>query len=832
MARTDLEQLVYQMNADIKSLTAANKRALSDVKATTTSAQREYDKLAAEMGRGFGRASLAAGVAFGAIVGYATKAASDASETANAFQVAFGSLEKQAQAFAKSYSKDVGRALDETQATMAKTQLVLTGVGVAAKDALGMTEAIQRRSIDIGSLWNVSDAEAYQAILSGISGEAEPLKKFGVALNETAVQAELLRLGFKGNAQQAPEAAKSIARLNIIMRASASADGDAIRTKDGLANKTKAAQAAFRDLSVAFGQNFLPAAADAAKAATNLLLEFEKLPDGAKLAGLAMLGLVAGAGPIAALISGLSKVIKFAGLARAALIGVVGAEGAAGAAGVAAGVAGAVGGAGVVAGGAVAGAGAVTLGGAYVLGSEAMNQGRLKKVLVNVRQASDKDLAASLRYLEGLPQGRVNSQATQGLIKGEIAARANAVTATAEAAAKKATEDATKSFGLSEDLKKPVTTGNKNTGKTEAEKAADLAARQADRYNADMARAKDDELRSRQELLRSIEDQARIARERIDTDEKARTEDLKLAVQKKELTQVQADQIAAAEGQARNAARDAIDDQKKRDLAAESLRQSQEVAGYELDALQAQADLAKTFGERLAIERRILAIKQEQEKAALEQDLATNPNLSDKDKDARRRGLGTAQAAAAKALDESAVANLKTNIVGAFEAAKGGIGSVADYFGDRLKAKLLDSLAEAAARAILSDGGSSGSGGDLSGAMKLAKSFVGFFDSGGSIPAGKFGVAGERGPEIVKGPASVVSRLATLRAVQGTAITPVQATRTALSLSISPSKYFDAHVQETTMPMTVQAGVTASEVGAAKAVSQSARRSRYAIARR
>lgn len=322
MARTDLEQLVYQMSAEMKQLTAANKRALVDVKSTTTKAQREYDKLGAEMGRSFGRASTVAGVAFAAIMGYSVKAASDASETANAFSVAFGGLEKQAQAFAKSYSSDVGRALDETQARMAKTQLVLTGVGVAAKDALGMTEAIQRRSVDIGSLWNVSDAEAYQAILSGISGEAEPLKKFGVALNEAALKAELLRLGFKGNAQEAPEAAKAIARLNIILKASASADNDAIKTKDSLSNAVKRAQGEFRDAAVELGNNFLPQAANATKAAADLLGEFNKMPDGVKLAGLAFLGLVAAAGPIAALIAGLSNVIKVAGAARLAILAI------------------------------------------------------------------------------------------------------------------------------------------------------------------------------------------------------------------------------------------------------------------------------------------------------------------------------------------------------------------------------------------------------------------------------------------------------------------------------------------------------------------------------
>jgi hypothetical protein len=397
MARTDLEQLVYQMSADVRQLTAANKRALADVKSTATKAQREYDQLAADMGRSFGKASLAAGVAFGAIIGYATKAASDASETANAFQVAFGKLTPQAQKFAKSYSASVGRATAETQGNMAKTQLVLTGIGIAADQALGLTEAIQRRSVDIGSLWNVEDAEAYQAILSGIAGEAEPLKKFGVALNDAALKQELLRLGFKGNAQQAPEAAKAIARLNIIMKASASADGDAIKTKDGLANSVKSAKAEFQNAAVELGQQFLPLATEVAHKVTDMLTEFNKLPDSVKLGGLALLGLVASAGPIAKTIEGLVQLIKFAGAARVALLGVTAAQTAGGAAGGAAAGAGAGG----LAAGGLAGAG-VAYGVLGVAGAvSAINDGnyvkRVQGLLAKpggVRQLSDADISA------------------------------------------------------------------------------------------------------------------------------------------------------------------------------------------------------------------------------------------------------------------------------------------------------------------------------------------------------------------------------------------------------------------------------------------------------
>ncbi|WP_299009926.1 hypothetical protein [uncultured Caulobacter sp.] len=472
--RTDLEQLVYQVGADLRRLEKANERVLGNVKDTTRKAQREYDQLAADMGRGFGKASLTAGLAFGAIVGYATKAASDASETANAFEVAFGKLTPQAQKFAVSYSKTVGRALDETQANMAKTQLILTGIGINADKALGLTEAIQKRSVDIGSLFNVEDAEAYQAIISGISGEAEPLKKFGVALNETAVKAELLKLGFKGNAEQAPEAAKAIARLNIIMRGTAQTEGDAIRTKDGLANATKAAQGAFRNAAAELGKSFLPVATDAAKAATALLTEFNKMPDGVKIAGLAFLGLVAAGGPIAALIEGLAKVIKFANAARGAVAAAAGAQAAASAAqgatqGAAAGTAARLGlGGAALSGSLVLGGvayGAIGIKGAFDAVAGANRVKLVNQIIANpsmVRDMSGDDIA-KLQALLRRDQSRKGEYAQTmygdfgadttparralGILAGEMNARK-------DAAAKQAETDL--SFDLPEDLKRAL----------------------------------------------------------------------------------------------------------------------------------------------------------------------------------------------------------------------------------------------------------------------------------------------------------------------------------------------------------------------------------------
>lgn len=58
--------------------------------------------------------------------------------------------------------------------------------------------------------------------------------------------------------------------------------------------------------------------------------------------------------------------------------------------------------------------------------------------------------------------------------------------------------------------------------------------------------------------------------------------------------------------------------------------------------------------------------------------------------------------------------------------------------------------------------------GVMSGGGFLGSLFAGFFDGGGSIPSGQVGIAGENGPEIIKGPAHVTSTADTAKAMGGT----------------------------------------------------------------
>jgi hypothetical protein len=352
---TEIERLLVRVEANAAQFEAQMKkvnRALygsaAETRKTLNQIKRDWDKAGRNMAQSLAPVQLAASVALGAIVAFSYNAAKRAEAVDGAFEQTFRDMPAEAKKAVAAISEEFGRLETDVKDNFTQLRSVLTALGVDAEQSLQIVDQLNRRSLDIAAFRDVSDADAFRAVISGITGETEPLKRFGIVVNETATKAELLRLGFKGNASQASEAAKSIARANIILRQSAEMHGQVARESETLAEQEKRTRAEFTKAAEDFGQKFLPIAADVLKWATDALQAFTNLPQGTQAAAVGLLALVAASGPIAAVINGLRAVIGAAIAAKAALAGIAGA----GVAGRGAAALGA--GAGVAAGGAAA----------------------------------------------------------------------------------------------------------------------------------------------------------------------------------------------------------------------------------------------------------------------------------------------------------------------------------------------------------------------------------------------------------------------------------------------------------------------------------------------
>lgn len=215
-----------------------------------------------------GQVAMAAGVTGGAGLIYKTVSdAANAQESIAKFGAVFGEQTGEATKFVKELADEIGRSDDEIRKAMSAYQSMFVGLDFGREKATTMSMQLEKLTLDFAAFHNISDEEASSRFLSAMSGSAEVLDQFGVNIRQAAIEQELFAMGINKSVQNASEAEKTLARLNLITKVMAGqgALGAAARESESFANQSKALNAEVKDLSIAIGNQLLPLAIDAVK---------------------------------------------------------------------------------------------------------------------------------------------------------------------------------------------------------------------------------------------------------------------------------------------------------------------------------------------------------------------------------------------------------------------------------------------------------------------------------------------------------------------------------------------------------------------------------------
>lgn len=193
-----------------------------------------------------------------ALAAFTVNAASNLQELQSAFDYTFGSSAAVMNRWAETTGNAMGRATGEMQkGALAMGQLFKQAAPTEAA-AARLSQRFAVLAQDAASFYNTSFDEALGKIRSGLSGESEPLRDFGVFLTEAAVKAKALELGMIKAGEELTEQGKIMARSVLITEQLGDATGDVERTAGSFANRVRALKANIQELSEEIGQRFLP----------------------------------------------------------------------------------------------------------------------------------------------------------------------------------------------------------------------------------------------------------------------------------------------------------------------------------------------------------------------------------------------------------------------------------------------------------------------------------------------------------------------------------------------------------------------------------------------
>lgn len=197
-----------------------------------------------------------------AIAGFFAKGISGAAnlgESLSKVDAVFGgsaaTITRAADSLAKAYGLPRQAILDAG----ASIGLVAKAAGQSQSAAADMGAQMARLAADASSFYNVPLEEALGKIRSGLVGESEPLRAFGVLLSEEAVAAEAVAMGLARSTRDVDQQAKVMARASLITRGLADAQGDLERTSGSTANQWRKLTGSLENTAVAIGQSLSPA---------------------------------------------------------------------------------------------------------------------------------------------------------------------------------------------------------------------------------------------------------------------------------------------------------------------------------------------------------------------------------------------------------------------------------------------------------------------------------------------------------------------------------------------------------------------------------------------
>jgi hypothetical protein len=246
-------------------------------------------KLGTQMGRNLasglrtvavaaGIAAVALGTAFARAAVAGVKAASNLEEQINKIKVVFRGSEQSMLAWSKTTATAFGisqRAALEAAGVFGN---MLVPMGFAREEAGKMSRSMVELAADMASFNNADPSQVLEALRSGLAGESEPLRQFGVFLNEARIKQEALSLGLYDGKGALDASAKAQAIYSLILKDTADAQGDFARTSTSLANAQRVFKAGWEEASASLGKLLVPSMKEAYEWANLLLEKFNEAP--------------------------------------------------------------------------------------------------------------------------------------------------------------------------------------------------------------------------------------------------------------------------------------------------------------------------------------------------------------------------------------------------------------------------------------------------------------------------------------------------------------------------------------------------------------------------
>ncbi|NQU44847.1 hypothetical protein HQ520_16275, partial [bacterium] len=215
----------------------------------------------AELGRqmeSLGKKMVAVGAAGLGVGALFLRSAMHVQESESLFEVSLGGMADAA----RKWSNDLADSLQfnrfEIRKSVGMLNVMVKSMGFNEKAAYGMSTSLTQLAYDISSAYDITFEEAFMKLRSGIVGSIEPLLELGILTDENTYKTWAWTNGLVAQGQALSSQQKVLARYGVILDATKTAQGDAVRTAGSATNQWRALNAQAAELGATIGLSLIP----------------------------------------------------------------------------------------------------------------------------------------------------------------------------------------------------------------------------------------------------------------------------------------------------------------------------------------------------------------------------------------------------------------------------------------------------------------------------------------------------------------------------------------------------------------------------------------------
>ncbi len=290
----EIKSLLVKISADVSELA----KALKDSKSKLQEVGRSFQTIGAGLSAAVTLPLVGIGTA-------AIKAAMEAQESENLFEVSMGEMAGAARAWSEDLRKQLGLNAYEVRKNVGTFYNMFDAMGLGSKSAYELSTGLTKLAYDMASFYNLNPEEAFQKLRAGITGEVEPLKRLGIVVDEASVKTYAYAHGIAQMGSELTQQQKTMARYGLILEQTKNAQGDLDRTIDSPTNKLRVLGSQLKQTAIDLGMSLMPAfqallsvAQKGVKIISEVIQAFNSLPKPIQTIIVVMTGLAAAAGPV------------------------------------------------------------------------------------------------------------------------------------------------------------------------------------------------------------------------------------------------------------------------------------------------------------------------------------------------------------------------------------------------------------------------------------------------------------------------------------------------------------------------------------------------------